>query len=97
MANTYAIGDLVNMTSSFATVAGAAVDPTAVLVRVKDPSGAVTVLTYPSQVTKDSVGSYHANFATVLAGIHYYRWEGTGAAQAAAESFFYVAASQVLS
>jgi hypothetical protein len=94
--NTYDIGDLVRIASAFTTHAGAAVDPTAVTARVKDPSGTVTVFTYPATVAKDATGSYHADFVPTLPGVHHYRWEGTGAAVAASESFFYVQASAVV-
>ena len=96
MANTYDIGDLVRITSAFTTQAGTAVDPSTVTARVKDPSGTTTVFTYPATVTKDSTGNFHADFVPTLAGVHYYRWEGTGAAVAASESFFYVAQSSVI-
>ena len=44
----------------------------------------------------NATGDYHADFVPTLAGVHYYRWEGTGAAVAASESFFYVAQSSVI-
>ena len=96
MANTYDIGDLVRITSAFTTQAGTAVDPSTVTARVKDPSGTTTVFTYPASVAKDATGDYHADFVPTLAGVHYYRWEGTGSAVAASEAFFYVQASNIV-
>ena len=86
----YNIGDLVRITSAFATTAGTATDPTTITAKVTDPAGAVTVFTYPASVAKDSTGNFHADFVPTMGGQHSYRWEGTGAVQAAAASTFYV-------
>lgn len=85
-------GDVARVDTSpgFKNSAGTLTDPTAVKVRWKAPSGAVTTWTYltDSQVVKDSVGMYHADIPITLAGTHYYGWLGTGAVGAAEEGTF---------
>ena len=97
MANTYNIGDLARISSAFTTAAtGTPTDPTTITARVKAPDGSLTVFTYPSGVTKDSTGNFHADFVPTMSGTHFYRWEGTGSAQAASEASFYVQPSAVV-
>lgn len=86
MANYYTLNQLVHLTAAF-TVSGTATDPTTVVCKVKDPSGAITT---PSAV-KDSTGNYHYDVAATISGRYYYRFEGTGTCQASAEAFFDVA------
>lgn len=38
----------------------------------------------------EALGLYHADIPVVSAGLHYFRWEGTGAVTAAEESTFNV-------
>lgn len=88
MANYYTTNQLVHLTAAF-TVSGVATDPTAVTVRIKDPSLAITT---PAAV-KDSVGIYHYDLAVTLPGRYFYRFEGTGTCQATSEQFFDVLSS----
>lgn len=90
MPNTYDIGDLVRLSASFA-VNGTPTDPTTIAVKVKDPSGNIDTETNP---TKDDTGDYHHDISADEKGVWYYRWEGTGAAEAAEEAWFTVRASQ---
>lgn len=94
--NTYNIGNLVRLSSAFTTQAGAPVDPTTITVRIKDPTGHITVLTYPANISKDDTGAFHADFVPTMSGYHSYRWEGTGAATAAAETQFSVNPSAIV-
>ena len=84
--NAYARGTLVRASASFADGAGNAVDPTAVTARVRAPNGTVTA----PAATKDGVGTYHVDIDADAEGAWHYRWEGTGANQAAAEGQFTV-------
>ena len=86
----YAIGQTVRLTCAFATVAGVATDPTAVSVIVDDPTGNQTTYASP---TKDSTGNYHQDVVPTSAGQWRYRWAGTGAVAAVAESAFLVKAN----
>ena len=93
--NPYDKGDLVRVSVAFTDLAGAAVDPTAVTVRVKPPTGTLVVWVYgtDAEVVKDATGAYHADVDIDETGSWYFRWEGTGAAQAAAERLFTVRGS----
>lgn len=91
MANTYDIGDEIRLTGVF-TVSGVATDPTVVRCKVRAPGGAVTTSLYGTDaaLVKDATGTYHLDLTLTLTGTYYYRWEGTGAAQAAEETAFNV-------
>lgn len=81
----YDIGDVVRVTATF-TVAGVATNPAAVTFRIKPPAGAPTAISG----TQTATGTYTTDINATLPGIWYYRVEGTGAAQAAAEGSFHV-------
>ena len=90
--NSYQPGNNVTLSVQFNTLAGVAVDPTAIALRVVDPNGIETDYTYAaSQVTKIGVGSYSCMIPVLTSGYWNYRWEGTGAVYAAMESRFLVA------
>lgn len=90
--NAYARGTLVRASATFASAAGAAVDPTTVRLKVRAPAGTVTTWTHgiDGQLVKDAAGAYHADIDANEEGVWHTRWEGTGANQAAAESQFTV-------
>ena len=77
----------------FENAAGTDVDPTTVTFRVKNPAGATTVYVHGinGQLVKDAVGAYHADVDASLEGDWHYRWEGSGANQAAGEGQFLIA------
>lgn len=82
----YDKGDKVHLTAAF-SVGGVDTDPTAVVCKVKDPSGNVDVYTFAlGQVTKSSVGHYYKDISIDESGEWFYRWEGTGAMEAAEET-----------
>jgi hypothetical protein len=93
--NAYDIGDLVRAEGHF-TVAGVSTDPTTCVVKYQDPSGTVSTKTYGSdvEVVKDSTGRYHINISPNASGTWYFRFIGTGAAQAGGEQAFIVRASE---
>jgi hypothetical protein len=90
--NVFDIGDGVILAAAFTDADGAAINPTTVVCRVKNPAGTVTTPT----VAHPATGSYTATFVTAVAGRHAYRWEGTGAATAAGERGFRVRDSEVI-
>jgi hypothetical protein len=96
--NRYDIGDLVRVSAAFSDVAGAAIDPTNVAFKFKDPAGAVTAYVYATDaaLVRDSAGNYHVDVSVDSSGRWHYRWESTGAGQAAEEGQFIVDASGVL-
>ena len=94
-ANSYLVGNLVNITAIFTDGTGTLVDPDTVVLEVLTPA---SVLVQPT-VVRDSVGAYHAAYSLIglSAGTYRYRWTSTGGAQAAAEGSFKVTKSAVLS
>jgi hypothetical protein len=97
MADNINPGDIVRVstTPGFATAAGVLTDPTIVRLKWRVAGGVETTWAYgtDAQVVKDSVGLYHADIPVVAAGLHYFRWEGTGTVTAAEESTFNVTTS----
>jgi len=96
MTNTYDCGDVIRLTAAFTDIANTPADPTVVTLRVKQPDATVAVHSYPGDITKDGTGAYHFNLAITESGDWYYRFEGTGAVQAASETLFHVHRSNVI-
>lgn len=97
MAGSYDSGDRIRLKTSTAfNVDGVATDPTTITVQIKKPDG--TVLTYvygvDAEVVRDGVGLYHVDINLDQVGTWYYRFAGTGACVAAAETEFYVLESE---
>lgn len=91
--STLNIGDTIRLEVTFTEqTSGDLVDPTAVAIKIKPPSGIVL----PDTAIRDSLGKYYFDFVPTQAGYHYYRFEGTGAVIAANEDSFKVAVSNVL-
>lgn len=88
MTNAYDIGALVRLTGTFKDIDGAVTDPTTVTVTVVDPLGTST----DYSPTKDSTGVYHydLDLTGATAGTWRYKFQGTGACQAAEWASFYV-------
>lgn len=91
----YHPGDIVRVstTPGFKDAAGVLADPTTVTLKWRVAGGATTTWTRPAagpdtEIVKDSVGVFHADITTVAPGLHYFRWEGTGAIVAAEEGTF---------
>src|SRR4030042_1401554 len=92
--NTYEIGDKVRIKATF-TVSSVKTDPTTITLRVKDPSGIITVYTYVGgTITKDATGMYHRDISITQSGEWFYRWEGTGAVETADEAYLVVENSE---
>ncbi len=73
----------------FKNSAGVLADPTLVRLLWKRHGEAETIwLVAAGQIVKDAVGLYRADITVVEPGLHYYRWEGTGAVVAAEEGTF---------
>jgi hypothetical protein len=86
--NTYDVGQEVRFSVTFA-VDSTPTDPTAIIFRTQDPSGNTTTYTFGVGVVivKDDTGDYHADIILDEEGGWYYRWEGTGAVDAAKEFY----------
>lgn len=92
----YIAGGLVRVSVTF-VASGLPADPTTVVLKYKNPAGTVTTWTYgvDNQVVKDGVGNYRADINASAGGTWYFRWEGTGASQGAAQDSFVVTASNL--
>lgn len=90
--NSYDVGDVVRCSGAFTNSAGAAVDPTAVLCKVRKPDGTITAFTHgvDAALVKAAVGNYYLDVEATAAGIWTYRFYSTGAGQAAGETVFKV-------
>lgn len=89
--NTYDIGDDVRLSVAF-RVSNVLTDPTTVICKVKDPNNIVTTYTYGvgSDIVHSSTGNYYVDHPVTIRGTHFVRWEGTGTANGAEESTFFV-------
>jgi predicted transcriptional regulator of viral defense system len=84
--NYYDRGDRVRLSASF-TSNGVAADPTAIELKVKDPSNNIATYTYAlAEITKSATGNYYKDVSIDETGEWFYRWEGTGAVEAADEA-----------
>lgn len=89
------IGDVVTLTVQWADKDGIALNPTAVTLIVRDPTG--TNVTHASGFSNASLGNYEIDIGPVsLPGRWHYRWEAAGALVAAEEGSFRVARSRVI-
>lgn len=89
--NQYDVGDLVTVSAEFRSRAGVLTDPTTVVVKYQAPDTTETSKTYGTdvEVVKDSTGCYHLDIDVTAAGTWYYRFNGSGAIQAAGEQSFF--------
>ena len=92
--NSYDIGDGVRLKATF-TLSSVNTDPTAVKLKVKDPSGNIDIYTYAlAQITKSAVGKYYKDIFVDESGEWFYRYEGTGTIEAADERKFIAEVSE---
>lgn len=85
--NIYDVGQEVRFSVVFA-VGSTDTDPTTITFKLLDPSGNSSSWVYGEAgtiVVKDSTGNYHADYILDEEGRFYYRFEGTGMVDAAAE------------
>lgn len=90
-------GDIVRVstTPGFKDAVGVLADPTTVTLKWRAAGGTTTTWTWTSgtpgpNIVRDSIGLFHADITVVSAGLHYFRWEGSGSVTAAEESTFSV-------
>lgn len=66
-------------------------DPTTITLKLRGPSGTTTAYVYSSgDLTQDTQGVYTKDVSLTSAGIYFYKWIGTGAAETAGEGQFAV-------
>lgn len=79
--SSYGIGSLVRITTVIKSDTGELVDPSEISLSVRLPDATVvgpyTTLTTPA-VEKDSLGTFHLDFPTIMAGQHVARWDVVG-------------------
>ncbi len=90
--NIYDNGDLIIVSAVFTDSVGAAIDPSTVTFKFKDPAGTTTTYLYgtDAELVRDSVGNYHVDLSPTVRGDYLYRYESTGTGQAAEEHSFSV-------
>lgn len=92
--NTYVLGAVPRLTAAFADVDGVPADPSHVQFKIIEPDADRTVTTFESgadvQLVRDSAGVYYVDWTTRVAGVHCFRFVGTGAVRAVAERHFTV-------
>jgi len=89
-------GDVIRLSAAFTNQSGIAVDPTAVVYKIRDPSGNTETLTYgvDSEVVQESSGNYYVDQDGDEAGLWWWRVEATGTGQCAEEASFRVNESE---
>lgn len=96
----YDVGDLVVLTATFlASDLATPADPGSVYCLVAAPNGSVATYLYGeagASVTKVATGAYRKDVAASMVGEWFYRWQATGAGQAAEEHRFIVERTFVL-
>ncbi len=95
--NAYVKGQSVRLSASFTNPDGAAYDPGTVTITYKAPASASVSKVYgqDAEVMRDGLGKYHMDIIVTAAGEWYYRTDGAGGGQAAAEDAFYVSETEV--
>jgi len=90
----YDIGDAVVLATRFTDAQGVPTDPTTVTLTVRAPDATVETVT-GAQLGHSAAGTYTHVLVAAQAGVHRYRWAGTGAVQEASEGSFSVRSQTV--
>lgn len=97
----YDIGDKTRLSVTFLNIAGAVADPTTVTLKLRTPAPASVesshVYGVDIAVVRESTGIYHYDLSLPTSGVWWYRWDATGAVEAADEQFLTVRASRFVS
>lgn len=97
MSARWIIGDAARLSVSITDAAGAAADPSALRLKIKPPSGAVTTYTYGgAEIVRDGVGLYRSDLLLSAAGWWMYRWETDAPSAGVAEGALEVTQSIVI-
>lgn len=94
----FVIGEVVRLPLRVTDLAGAAVEPGGVTLKIKPPVGAVDeyVFGVAPEVLNDGTGRYHADIVLTAAGTWAYRWELAAPNAGAAEGTITVQKSRVI-
>lgn len=98
MSEPFLVGEVARLDLAATDLAGAAVDPGALLLKVKAPGGAVATYSYgaDAELVRDSLGHYHAAIPLPVAGQWAYRWDLVAPNAGAAEGVISVQKSRVI-
>lgn len=88
------VGQRIRASVTFKDINGELADPSTVVAKYQDGSGAETTRTYPTGITKTGTGRYYTDIDISNAGTWYVRWNGTGTMVAAVEEAFSVLPTQ---
>lgn len=95
MANRYTVGQLVRCIGTFTDTTDEKHNPTAVSVKVVNPSGTSTTYVYGTDaaLVNDSTGIYHIDISPTTEGRWWYQFAATGTGQTAEKNYFEVEAA----
>lgn len=87
MAANWVVGQMARLTAELGNIDDAPVDPSVLRLKVKAPSGAVTVYAWPSapEIVRVSIGIFTAAIPLVEAGVYAFRFESDAPLMGAAE------------
>ena len=92
--NAHDKGDVIRLSGTFRDNLGALINPTAVTLKYRKPTGEVTTVAGGSLVNP-STGTYYYDVTADQAGVWTYRYESTGTGSAAEETTFIVRSSRL--
>lgn len=92
------IGSVVQISAAIKNMAGVLADPSALRLKVRDPSGTITnyVFGNAAEIVKLAPGEYRADLVMTAAGKWTYRWEADAPNAGAAEGLIVVKKSIVI-
>ena len=97
--NVHNIGDQVRVTGTLTTAAGAPVDPSTLVTKVKAPDATITTYTYGTPAfpieNRLAAGVYYVDVTPTQVGEYWYQFLSTGTGQAMDEGMFRVKASAI--
>lgn len=78
----YPVTSIARLSVSFTLANGTPADPTTITLMIGKPNGTSETVTGGS-IVRDGTGEYHYDYTVDQEGLHSYRWQGTGAVEAA--------------
>jgi len=95
--NVYNLNDLISITGRLTTAAGAPIDPSTLVVKVKAPDATIATYTYGTTAfpIKSAAGVYYVEVTPTQVGEYWYQFLSTGTGQAMDEGMFRVKASAI--
>lgn len=87
MAGNWVVGEVARLTAEIVDVMDAPIDPSALRIKVKAPSGTVTTYSWPGapEITRQAEGVFFADVVLASAGVYAFRFETDAPSMGAAE------------